>query len=103
MLQSETKQHHYLYHLQQDLKNPSSGILSAAGIDHFMQAAIAIQQPRFQKLADHFKAMCTPVQLAYAEESLFDKNRIPYGRSGPRHWVTCHENSNLWYSYNAVV
>eukprot|EP00957_Ditylum_brightwellii_P194182 14788434-Ditylum_brightwellii.AAC.1 len=90
MLRPETEQHHCLYHLQQNLKNPSNGVLSAGGIDHFMQAAIAIQQPKFQKLADHFKAMCNPVQLVYAEESLFDKNRKPCGRSGLRYWATCY-------------
>eukprot|EP00957_Ditylum_brightwellii_P057226 4336235-Ditylum_brightwellii.AAC.1 len=90
MLQPEMEQHHCLYHLQQNLKNLSHGVLSAAGIDHFMQAAIAIQEPKCQKLADHFKAMCTPAQLVYAEESVFDNNRNPRGRSGPRHWAICY-------------
>eukprot|EP00957_Ditylum_brightwellii_P167837 12776183-Ditylum_brightwellii.AAC.1 len=70
------EQHHCLYHLQQNLKNPDNGVLSAAGIDHFMQAAIAIQQPKFQKLADNFKEMCTPVQLMYAEEVYLIRTEI---------------------------
>eukprot|EP00957_Ditylum_brightwellii_P020669 1558472-Ditylum_brightwellii.AAC.1 len=100
MLQPGTEQHHFLYHLQQNLKNPSYGILSAAGIDWFMQVTIAIQQQTFQKPADHFKALCTPVQFAYAEDSLFDENKIPVEDLVQDIGPLVIKNSNLWHSYN---
>ena len=70
--------------------------MSSAGIDCFIQAAITTHKPKFQKLSGNFKALCTPSQLAYAEESLFDEKNNHTGTSSPRHWASYYKKVSFY-------
>ena len=70
--------------------------MSSASIDQFTQAAIAIHKLKFQKLSGNFKALCTPSQLAYAEESAFDEKKNNSGTSSPRHWASCYKKVSFY-------